>query len=369
MLKKFFLIILLLVAGPLVRSLNAQHYLFSHLNKDESGLSYDSIREIFQDSRGFVWIGTYKGLSRYDGSRFKNYGRNDFGITSDFVNVIREDSEGNLWIGTDNGIVIYDYKQDLFYNLDMYLGGNFQVPVDRIYAIERNSKGVMWVSSMNSGLYSYDPLSKTLRHHPLSCEGTLCTNIYRIALDRNDNLYLAVYCDDIYLADAAAESCSPLNLDKDTDIFKGDDVEGLVVSGKSADIIYVASKRRGIVEVDIRNRRCRQLCPLEKDVRPKNMILDANKYLWLSTTNGLVCYDLYAEKSYVYRSNPRDSFAISDSYITTTHKDNKGGLWVGTQYGGLNYYSPSHDKFRKCYTLSDGTSLEGAIVRPNKDKL
>ena len=363
MLKKVLLIILLLMGGAQVRLLNAQHYLFSHLNKDESGLSYDSIREIFQDSRGFVWIGTYKGLSRYDGSRFKNYGRDDFGITSDFVNVIREDLEGNLWIGTDNGIVIYDYKQDVFCNLDMYLGGNFKVPVDRIYAIERNSKGVMWVSSMGSGLYSYDPLSKTFRHHPLSCEGTFFTNIYRIALDRNDNLYLAVYCDDIYLADAAAESCSPLNLDKDTDIFKGDDVEGLVVSSKSSDIIYVASKRRGIVEVDIRNRRCRQLCPLEKDVRPKNMIIDSNKYLWLSTTNGLVCYDLYAEKYYVYRSNPRDSFAISDSYITTTHKDNKGGLWVGTQYGGLNYYSPSHDKFRKCYTLSDGTSLEGAIVR------
>ena len=217
------------MGGAQVRLLNAQHYLFSHLNKDESGLSYDSIREIFQDSRGFVWIGTYKGLSRYDGSRFKNYGRDDFGITSDFVNVIREDLEGNLWIGTDNGIVIYDYRQDVFCNLDMYLGGNFQVPVDRIYAIERNSKGVMWVSSMNSGLYSYDPLSKTFRHHPLSCEGTFFTNIYRIALDRNDNLYLAVYCDDIYLADAEAESCSPLNLDKDTDIFKGDDVEGLVV--------------------------------------------------------------------------------------------------------------------------------------------
>ena len=362
--KKAFLIILLLIAALAVQPLNAQYYLFSHLNKDESGLSYDSIREIFQDSRGFVWIGTYKGLSRYDGVRFKNYGRNDFGITSDFVNVIREDSEGNLWIGTDNGVVIYDYRQDIFYGLTRYLGGaDIQVPEDRIYAIERNSKGVMWVSSMNSGLYSYNPQSDTFRHHPLFCEGTVCTNIYRIALDRNDNLYLAVYCDNIYLADSMAESCSPLDLEEHSDIFKGDDVEGLAVSGKSGDIVYVASKRRGIVEVDIRNRRCRQLCPLEKDVRPKNMIIDANKYLWLSTTNGLVCYDLYAEQYHVYRSNPRDCFAISDSYITTTHKDNKGGLWVGTQYGGLNYYSPSHDKFRKCYTLSDGTSLEGMIVR------
>lgn len=363
MLKKIFLIVFLLTAGLIVLPLNAQYYLFSHLDKDENGLSYDSVREIFQDSRGFVWIGTYKGLSRYDGIRFKNYGRSDFGITSDFVNVIREDVEGNLWIGTDNGVVIYDYEQDVFCDLGTYLGGNFQVPDDRIYAIERNSKGVMWVSSMHSGLYSYDPQSKTFRHHQLLCEDELCTNIYRIALDRNDNLYLAVYCDNIYLTDSAAETCCPLDLEEDSDIFKGDDVEGLVVNGKSGDILYVASKRNGIVEVDVRNRRYRQLCPLEKDVRPKNMIIDANKYLWLSTTNGLICYDLYSEEWHVYQSNPRDYFSVSDSYITTAHKDNKGGLWVGTQYGGLNYYSPSHDKFRKCYTLSNGTSLEGAIVR------
>ena len=66
-------------------------------------MSYDSIRDIFQDSRGYVWIGTYKGLSRYDGKRFKNYDREDFGVTSDFINVIKEDLDGNLWIGTDNG--------------------------------------------------------------------------------------------------------------------------------------------------------------------------------------------------------------------------------------------------------------------------
>ena len=103
MIKKALVIILMLMSGVTFGSLRAQHNLFSHFNKERNGLSYDSIRDIFQDSRGYVWIGTYKGLSRYDGKRFKNYDREDFGVTSDFINVIKEDLDGNLWIGTDNG--------------------------------------------------------------------------------------------------------------------------------------------------------------------------------------------------------------------------------------------------------------------------
>ena len=362
MLKKALLIILMLVSGVTYGSLRAQHNLFSHFNKERNGLSYDSVRDIFQDSRGYVWIGTYKGLSRYDGKRFKNYDRDDLGVTSDFINVIKEDIDGNLWIGTDNGVVIYNYAEDKFIRLSSMVGSSVKVPDDRIFVIERNSAGVMWVSSRDNGLYSYNPKTCAFVYHPLS-EETPVNNIYRIALDRNDNMFLAVYCDNIYFASSDASSCSPLDLGSNSDIFKGDDVEGVVLSSKSNDIIYVASKRNGLVEVDIRNGRCTTLYNLPKDVRPTNLTYDVNKSLWLSTTNGLVCYSLDTCQSKVYYSDPTDQFSLSDSFITEVYKDRNGRLWVGTHYGGLDLSSPAHSNFTKCYTLSDGTSLEGAIVR------
>jgi len=364
MLKKILLVILLLISCAAMEPLHSRHYQFSRLNRENSGLSYDSIREIFQDSRGFVWIGTYKGLSRYDGVRFKNYDRDDFGVTSDFINVIREDLDGNLWIGTDNGVVVYDPMEDSFSSLKSFLGNDASVPDDRIFAIERNSKGVMWISSRGCGLYSYTPHTRQFCHHPMAEQsGKVFTNIYRITIDRNDGLYVAAYCGDIYYADSLGTTYRNLDLGEYTGIFKGDDVEGVVLSGKSNDILYVAGKRTGLVEVDLRNRSCRTLCSLAKDVRPTNLVLDSNKNLWLSTTNGLICHDLYSGVNETYCSDPGDCFSVSDSYITKVCKDNKGGLWVGTQYGGLNYYSPSHDIFRKFCKLSDGTSLEGAIVR------
>ena len=362
MLKKALLIIFMLVSGVTFGSLRAQHNLFSHFNKETNGLSYDSVRDIFQDSRGYVWIGTYKGLSRYDGKRFKNYDRDDLGVTSDFINVIKEDLDGNLWIGTDNGVVIYNYAEDKFIRLSSMVGSSVKVPDDRIFAIERNSAGVMWISSRDNGLYSYTPTTGEFIYHPLSKQ-TPVNNIYRITIDRNDNMFLAVYCDNIYFTSSDASSCRPLDLGYNSDIFKGDDVEGVVLSSKSNDIIYVASKRNGLVEVDIRNGRCTTLYNLPKDVRPTNLTYDVNKSLWLSTTNGLVCYSLDTCQSKVYYSDPTDQFSLSDSFITEVYKDRNGRLWVGTQYGGLDLSSPAHSNFTKCYTLSDGTSLEGAIVR------
>ncbi|MBL7916947.1 MAG: hypothetical protein JNM96_01025 [Bacteroidia bacterium] len=42
---------------------------FAHLNVD-NGLSYNSISCITQDNKGFIWIGTYNGLNKYDGYKF-----------------------------------------------------------------------------------------------------------------------------------------------------------------------------------------------------------------------------------------------------------------------------------------------------------
>ena len=81
---------------------------FTHFTKQSSGLCYDGVKIILEDSRSNIWIGTYKGLSCYDGKGFRNYDRNDFGVDSDHVSSLAEDAKGNIWIGTDYGIVIYE---------------------------------------------------------------------------------------------------------------------------------------------------------------------------------------------------------------------------------------------------------------------
>jgi signal transduction histidine kinase/ligand-binding sensor domain-containing protein len=68
-----------------------------------SGLPSDSVMTIFRDSRGFLWLGTLDGLSRYDGELFVNYGIDD-GLPDRMIWTIAEDTRGAIWIGTDSGV-------------------------------------------------------------------------------------------------------------------------------------------------------------------------------------------------------------------------------------------------------------------------
>ncbi len=75
---------------------------FEHLTS-ENGLSQNAGLDIFQDSRGYIWVGTQDGLNRYDGYTFKIYKHDPDDPTSishNSILTIAEDESGALWIGT-----------------------------------------------------------------------------------------------------------------------------------------------------------------------------------------------------------------------------------------------------------------------------
>ncbi len=69
----------------------------------QDGLVENYIRKIYQDKRGFIWIGTWEGLSRYDGHRFTNFSTTN-GLSNDLVNDIME-YEDQMFIALNDGSV------------------------------------------------------------------------------------------------------------------------------------------------------------------------------------------------------------------------------------------------------------------------
>ena len=72
----------------------------------EDGLSQSTVEAMYQDSRGYIWIGTNDGLDRYNGYEFKHYKNDKYDkntLSNNYVLDITEDSEGYIWISTLEG--------------------------------------------------------------------------------------------------------------------------------------------------------------------------------------------------------------------------------------------------------------------------
>ena len=66
-----------------------------------------TMRTMVQTHDGYLWLGTYKGLNRFDGVRLVSFTvANTPSLSSDTISVLHEDRAGNLWIGTDDGGII-----------------------------------------------------------------------------------------------------------------------------------------------------------------------------------------------------------------------------------------------------------------------
>jgi signal transduction histidine kinase/CheY-like chemotaxis protein/ligand-binding sensor domain-containing protein len=94
-----------------------------------------------QDRTGFIWVGTERGLYRYDGSRFWEFGTAE-GLPGGFVTALHLDESGRLWVGTRDGLA-YRAAEHRFASVK-YRGQDLTIPYNssissspdgRIYAI------------------------------------------------------------------------------------------------------------------------------------------------------------------------------------------------------------------------------------------
>ena len=95
------------------------------------------------DRNGILWIGTNKGLSKFDGNSWSNF------LPNDAINSIAVDDSSNKWICTETGLVKLNDKNTIRYSTSDGL------PSDILYSISIDSDGNKWIGTFN-GLVKYD---------------------------------------------------------------------------------------------------------------------------------------------------------------------------------------------------------------------
>lgn len=138
---------------------------FLQYNMDD-GLAYDNVNCIFQDSRGYIWIGTELGLSRFDGIGFKNYynrWEDSTSLSENRISDILEDSLGHLWIATrDGGLNRFDPKIEEFKSYQKVPGNSTSIPDNylRCLLLDADHTGI-WIGTYQSGLVFFDFAAET----------------------------------------------------------------------------------------------------------------------------------------------------------------------------------------------------------------
>jgi ligand-binding sensor domain-containing protein len=112
------------------------------------GLPASYILKIYQDSQGFLWIGTLNGLTRFDGKEFVNYGF-ESGLPHLMIDAIYEDHQHRLWVGTRNGMVQVKGKKCIVFPVDD------NQKIDFVFNIQESRRKELW-SLTSNGLYQFE---------------------------------------------------------------------------------------------------------------------------------------------------------------------------------------------------------------------
>jgi signal transduction histidine kinase/ligand-binding sensor domain-containing protein len=163
--------------------LATQYGLDTWLTRD--GLPQNSVKAIAQTRDGYLWLGTWGGLARFDGVRFTIFNRaNTPGLRDSRITALAEDAEGSLWIGTGAGGLIR-LKNGVF---EAYRSEDDTSYEERsrwqIRSIARSRDGALWIGTSGGGFRRF----KDGRFGPLLMDRHVVRAIFE---DRSGQLWVA----------------------------------------------------------------------------------------------------------------------------------------------------------------------------------
>jgi ligand-binding sensor domain-containing protein/two-component sensor histidine kinase len=299
-------------------SLFSQSFDFKNYNV-EDGLSQSEVNVIFQDSRGYLWIGTSGGgVCQFDGITFTQYSEKD-GLSGDMIRAITEDQDGNLWFAsTLGGITKYNGRKFTIYNESdnlLYSSG-----FNTLFTDDKNR---IWIGS-NFGLSIYDDgYFKNFEKNAL-----LNAEIYQITTDSKHNTLLAtnkgliiINKIDTLLIDAS--NGLPSNII--TTVTEDNDGNYLIGTKKNGVIKLLAGSIDEKLQLEF------EAIPIPSDISITSIIIDNDKEIWFSTKqNGVFVQHIDLSITQLTKEN-----GLKNNNLNCLYQDRSGNLWIGTSGSGI----------------------------------
>lgn len=289
------------------------HYIIDLWTTDNSDIPQNSVLSMVQARDGYLWIGTYEGLARFDGLRFTVFDRsNTPEIRHNGMMVMAEGADGALWIGTPNGLLCR--RGSKFRNFTM----NDGLSSDFILSLALDAQGGLWIGTTQglnryqNGVFTSFTIADGLEQDYISAlcagqDGTLwigtSAGLFSYRSGRFSPHTLP--------SGKSGNTVWALCLSRDGALWIGTAGSGLVKFSEG--VFHAYSRKDGLSGNEIRV-----------------IYEDRNGNLWVGSDSGLNRF-VQGVFSHLGRQS-----GLSNDSIRALVEDKEGSLWIGTYGGGLN---------------------------------
>lgn len=363
------------------------------LNSEAKSIISNQINILFEDTQGFIWIGTDNGVSKinpvsfnyinFQSSELSNINVTSFyeGMNGDmyigtfgrglfvlknghksiekikvnqqekikYINVLSSLNNDNLLVGTSyHGLMRFDLNTNLV--TDYFKENNLNDTPDIVRSVKTDSRGNLWIGSDGKGLFKIESPNSTkvklkkFDFNPESKSGLSGNAIYVIAEINNNSIWIGT----------AWNGLNVINYKDNSELIysdiKGEKPFPVLSINKSKNSLFIGSDGNGLTTFNFKDKSIKKL-PIDANYI-QHISINDDRFIWLGTfANGLIKYDLRdnTQKKYVNTINDNSSISFNNVRDLIFEGDS---IWVGTWGGGLNLFDKKKQEF-KTFTFND----------------
>jgi signal transduction histidine kinase/ligand-binding sensor domain-containing protein/DNA-binding response OmpR family regulator len=347
----------------------------------EIGFSNTGVNHILEDHRGFLWMATWSGLAKFDGYTVKMYRQqpgNSNGLKTNKITQIFEDSKGNLWIGTNyTGFYRYDRDRDFFEQYCRNPEDMNSLSNDNVWAIYEDNEGIFWIGT-ERGLNRFNPQTGRFVHYendPADKRSLSHNFVYSISQTPDGSIWVGTEEGlNRLIRNGRREYFIRYNLAEkgmaEEAFLAHNFVYKIIPSRFKHDAFWICTstglKRIRFSPDDLTFFEYRFFGHDSK--HPGSLshpfVSDALEedasHIWVATYNGLDLLNIENGKSSHFTSKKSDPYSLNNNVVRCLAKDRTGNLWIGMDES-VNKLNLNAKAFQSIY-LDSGDNSNSSVT-------